>query len=273
MVVKLEDPPTGSSSSAEGRKSVARDSGSLIINADDWGRERETTERIRECIIRGTVSSVSAMVFMEDSVRSAAVGRESGVDAGLHLNLTVPFSAPKCATRLVEHQEKLIVYLRRNRLAQVIYNPMLARSFQYVVTAQLDEFLRLYGAPPDRIDGHHHMHLCANVWVGKLLPGETVVRRNFSFQPGDKGLCNRIYRRIVDSALARRHRLTDYFFPLLPLEPPERVDRIFSLAHNFVVEVETHPVNPEEYRFLTGDEIFRWVGDLRIASDFALRSN
>ena len=49
----------------------------LVINADDWGRDRETTERIRECAARGTVSSVSAMVFMEDSERGAAVALEA----------------------------------------------------------------------------------------------------------------------------------------------------------------------------------------------------
>src|ERR1700758_5164513 len=46
-------------------------SGILIINADDWGRDHETTQRILECTLRGTVSSASAMVFMEDSERAA----------------------------------------------------------------------------------------------------------------------------------------------------------------------------------------------------------
>src|SRR5207249_1299806 len=31
-----------------------------------------------------------------------------------------------------------------------------------------------------------------------------------------------------------------------------------------------HPVNPEEYRFLTGGEMFRLLGDLPIASRFAV---
>ncbi len=37
--------------------------GVLIVNADDWGRDYENTERTLECIHRGSVSSVSAMVF------------------------------------------------------------------------------------------------------------------------------------------------------------------------------------------------------------------
>src|SRR5579862_5616853 len=70
--------------------------GSIIINADDWGRDRVTTDRILDCVDHGTVSSVSAMVFMEDSERSAVLARRSGIDAGLHLNLTTPLSASHC---------------------------------------------------------------------------------------------------------------------------------------------------------------------------------
>src|SRR5260370_16873641 len=66
--------------------------------------------------------------------------------------------------------------------------------------------------------------------------------------------------------LSRRHRLTDFFFSLSPLEPRDRPQRIFSLARQFVVEVETHPVKPEEYSFLIAGEIFRWTGDIPIAS-------
>jgi hypothetical protein len=247
--------------------------GLLIINADDWGRDRETTDCTLECVLRGTVSSVSAMVFMADSERAAAIARERGIDVGLHLNFTTPFSAAGPPAALMERQRELAERLLRHRLSQVLFYPGLMRSFQYVVSAQQDEFCRLYGAPPARLDGHHHMHLCANVLLGRLLPPGTVIRRNFSFQPGEKSFGNRFYRKVVDRMLARRHRLTDFFFSLPPLEPPGRLERIFSLARRFVVEVETHPLDAEEYRFLAGGEIFRWAGDVPIASRFAVRSN
>jgi hypothetical protein len=210
------------------------------------------------------------MVFMEDSDRAAAIARERGIEAGLHLNLTTPFSVPGCPAQLVERQQELARYLLRHRLAQTVFHPGLIRSFEYVVAAQLDEFRRLYGADPDRLDGHHHMHLCSNVLLQGLLPPRTLVRRNFSFRPGEKGLWNRLYRRFVDRMLARRHRLMDFFFSLAPLEPPSRLQRIFSLARQFVVEVETHPVHPEEYQFLAGGEIFRQTGDVRIAPPSAV---
>jgi predicted glycoside hydrolase/deacetylase ChbG (UPF0249 family) len=248
-------------------------SGLLIINADDWGRDHETTQRTLECILRGSVSSVSAMVFMADSERAAGIARERGIDAGLHLNFTTPFSAPDCPAPLMERQRELARCLLRYRLSQVLFYPTLVRSFQYVVSAQHDEFCRLYGAPPGRLDGHHHMHLCANVLLGRLLPPGTVVRRNFSFQPGEKSFGNRFYRKVVDRMLARRHCLTDFFFSLPPIDPPGPMQKIVSLAGDFIVEVAAHPADPEEYRLLAGGEIFRWAGDVSIAPRFAVRPN
>ncbi|MBZ5723509.1 MAG: ChbG/HpnK family deacetylase [Acidobacteriia bacterium] len=252
-------------------RDTAPTAGRLIVNADDWGRDRETTDRTVECIVRGAVSSVSAMMFMQDSERAAAIARERGIDAGLHLNFTTPFSAPGVPALLTRHQQRLAAYLRPHRFAQVVFHPALMRSFAYAVAAQRNEFVRLYGKEPDRLDGHHHMHLCANVLLGGLLPPGTVVRRNFSFWPGEKSSCNLLYRKVVDAALARRHRLTDFFFSLAPLHPPARLQRIFALARVSAVEVETHPVDRSEYRFLTGGEMAHRAGDLAVASGFALR--
>jgi predicted glycoside hydrolase/deacetylase ChbG (UPF0249 family) len=244
------------SAAVSGRASVAVLNRGLIINADDWGRNRETTDRTLECCERGSVSSVSAMVFMEDSERGATLARERGIDAGLHLNFTTPFSAPVRPAALAEHQQRIARCLLRHRLAQVLFHPTLVRSFEYVVSAQVDEFRRLYGVAPQRYDGHHHMHLCANILISDLLPRGTAVRRNFSFEAGEKSFANRLYRGFVDRVLARRHRLTDFFFSLNPLGPRSRLERIFSLARRFVVELETHPCDMAEYRFLSGNEIF-----------------
>ena len=244
----------------------------LIINADDWGRDRETTDTIFECWALGTVSSASAMVYMEDSARAAEIAREREVDCGLHLNFTTSFSAPETPSRLREHQERITSYLRRNRFARTIFHPGLASSFEYVTSAQTEEFARLYGRLPARYDGHHHMHLCANVLVGKLIPAGAIVRRNFSFRPSEKGSLNRMYRQMIDRALAKRYRITDCFFSLPPLEPRSRVDEILSIAKRSVVEVETHPVNALEYKFLTGDLMQR-TSEISIARAYNWQFN
>src|SRR5260370_11959681 len=114
------------------------------------------------------------------------------------------------------------------------------------------------------------MHLCANVLLGRLLPEGTIVRRNFCFQAGEKSWPNRLYRAGVDSLLSSRHRHTDLFYSLPPLQPPTRVKQVFSLAHEFSVEVETHPANDEEHRFLMSPEIYACLGDVSISSHYDL---
>src|SRR5664280_2435118 len=105
--------------------------GILIVNADDWGRDHETTDRTLECVSHGAVSSVSAMVFMEDSERAASIVRERGIDAGLHLNFTTPFSSPRCTAQLAQRQHELAKCLLWNRFAQTLFYPALMRSFAY----------------------------------------------------------------------------------------------------------------------------------------------
>lgn len=239
--------------------------GCLIINADDWGYDAQTTDRTLDCFEHRALSSASGMVFMQDSGRAAGIAAERGLDIALHLNLSVPFSAPGIPARLANHHQKVRAYLRSGRFAQLLYHPGLTNSFEYVVARQLEEFVRLYGRTPDRIDGHHHMHLCANVLMGRLLPEGTIVRRSFSFFAGEKSLANRSWRTIVNSILARRHRLADFFFSLPPLTPG-RLQAILLLASKSVVEVETHPVNCDEYAFLTSGGISKWSDTVEFSS-------
>ena len=150
-------------------------------------------------------------------------------------------------------------HLRRHRLAPVVFHPGLTGSFEYLVKSQIDEFARVYGSTPQRIDGHHHVHLCANVLLANLLPPGGVVRRNFSFRRGEKSAVNRAYRAVIDSLLARRHRLVDFLFALPPVHAPDHLRRMCGLAAHAIVEVEVHAIRPDEYRFLTSGELFRWV--------------
>lgn len=146
----------------------------------------------------------------------------------------------------------------------------MARTFDYVVKAQLEEYARLYRRAALRIDGHHHMHLCANVQYQKLLPPGTVVRRNFSFAPGEKNVLNRLYRQWQDRRLAKYHRMTNFFFSLLPIDQPGRLEKIVRLAKRFSVEIETHPENHDEYEFLMGGALIRLAGDIRIAEGYLI---
>jgi len=212
------------------------------------------------------------MVFMEDSERAAGLAQQHGVDAGLHLNLTTPFTSRKCPDRMRSQQEKVARFLRFHRLAQVLYHPGLVTPFDYLVRTQFDEFERIYGFQPRRVDGHHHMHLSANVLRQKLIPEGIIVRPNFSFARGENGWLNRLYRRRQDRALARRYRIADFFFALRPMDTA-RIADILGLANHFDVEIVTHPVNREEYEFLMGRGLARCLEGVVIGRGYRLRSD
>jgi predicted glycoside hydrolase/deacetylase ChbG (UPF0249 family) len=235
----------------------------IIVTADDFGKTRHATNCILECVANKSITSASAMVYMEDSERAAALALKAGVEVGLHINMTMPFSVDNIAEDIRSHQGRVVSYLTKNRMAQVVYNPRLASSFDFLFKAQLDEFLRLYGRPPAFYNGHHHMHLSANMLIGKLLPKGARVRRTFSFYCGEKDLLNLVYRRLLDVVVTRRYVSTEYLFSIEPLLDLDRLRRIFAQSNTSNVELEVHPENAEEREFLLGDE---YLGFMKAAS-------
>ena len=227
----------------------------LIINADDWGRSVVETDAALKCYRERRITSVSAMVLMQDSKRAARLAKDYELDdVGLHLNFSEEFTDKSCSETLKEHQGRIIRFLKRGKYAQLLYNPFLRKAFAYCYHAQVEEFIRLFEKSPSHIDGHHHMHLCANVLFSSMIPRGTKLRRNFSFWPGEKSMLNRTYRRLVDRWLACRYRLTDYFFDLTQCIEGKKLDRVAALAKSGNVELMTHPIVNAEHEYLMGDE-------------------
>ena len=227
----------------------------LIINADDWGRSKIETDVALRCYKKGKITSLSAMVFMEDSERAAEIAKQNQIDAGLHLNFSERFSSDHHPGTLGDYHQRTVRFLTRSKYSQLVYNPFLQRAFAYSYKVQTEEFGRLYGKSPSHIDGHHHMHLCANLLFSDLIPSGTSMRRNFSFWPGEKSALNRAYRRLVDGWLARKYRLPDYFFDLTQSIREKKLDRVVALAKSSNVELMTHPIVPLEIDFLMSDEM------------------
>ena len=74
----------------------------LIINADDFGRSPAETDAALRCHQEGRITSVSAMVFMEDAERAAELAKENELDVGLHLNFTESFTGRNYPAKLAE---------------------------------------------------------------------------------------------------------------------------------------------------------------------------
>jgi len=106
--------------------------------------------------------------------------------------------------------------------------------------------------------------------LGAVIPAGEKVRRSFSFWPGEKSLLNRTYRRLVDWWLARRYRLTDYFFALSQQLHRDRLTRVGRLARTANVELMTHPAQPEEYAVLRSEDYLEAMKDVPVGSYAAL---
>lgn len=232
----------------------------LIVNADDWGASISTTSKIEECVKTKVVNTVSAMMYMRDSRRACGIIKDLKIDTALHLNFTTPFDGGNIQERLLESQLKIVSYLKSKKAAQFIYNPLLQRHFDYVYKAQYDEYCELFGNPPQRIDGHNHMHLCANMLVGRFIPIKTRVRRNIHFVNEKKSMVNRAYRSVIDSFLTKRYSCADYFLHIhqfMHEDTKERINRLQDLAElskGADIELLVHPHQQADYEFVMSEE-------------------
>jgi chitin disaccharide deacetylase len=222
----------------------------IIVNADDWGRSVEETDVALACFRAGRITSVTAMVFMEDSERAAKIALQEKVPVGLHLNFNQAFTRPPTDSITANDHTRIVRYLRSSRYSQLIYNPFLNGAFANVVRIQIDEFERLYGRPPSHFDGHQHMHLCMNMLVNHPIPHGAKVRRSFSFRRGEKSSINRAYRSWMTRRLRSYYCTTDYFFALSQNMTEGRFAEACQLAKHLNVEVMTHPIVPLEKTFL-----------------------
>lgn len=224
----------------------------LIITADDYGKSETATDRILHCYRDRSLTCASAMVFMEDSARAAALALETGLEAGLHLNLTEAFSGPAVDDDLRRRQIKIARYLNRHRFAPALLNPFLTGAFRCLVQAQWAQFEQLYGRPPAFVNGHHHMHLSANVLGQRLLPRRYRMRGPFSFKPGEKGRLNRWYRSLVARHVRNSFITPDCLYSIEPITDTDRLQRIAREALASNVELEVHPEHGVQHQFLLG---------------------
>lgn len=234
----------------------------IIVNADDWGRSLADTDAALSCYRAKRITSVSAMVFMDDSERAAKLAKDSGIDVGLHLNLTEPFTGEAPNKFLKEQHNRIVRFLTLNKYSGLMYNPNLSKQFRYVYEAQVEEFIRLYEKPPSHINGHHHMHLCTNILLGGIISRGQNIRRNFTFWYGDKNPVNLIYRMLLDRLLARRYYLTDFFFSLAWCLETCQLVRVAQLAKTSIVELATHPSIIIEYIYLMSDDYLAMISQL-----------
>jgi predicted glycoside hydrolase/deacetylase ChbG (UPF0249 family) len=237
--------------------------GLLIINADDWGYDTSTTGAIVECFRAGSVTSVSAMVYMSDSARAADLAESGGEPVGFHMNLTEAFTDPACPERVRVRQQRLVRYFAGPQWRMWGFSPRLFTEIEDCIADQLEAFRHLYGREPTHIDGHKHVHQSAGVMLGRSLPSGANMRPSFTYLPGEKSILNRLARMFVNRLMRVRFRSPRYLFDLREIHPAlggAGLERKLDLSHRDTVEVMTHPGQPDERAILLDDS---WASLLR----------
>ncbi|HXS48301.1 MAG TPA: ChbG/HpnK family deacetylase [Solirubrobacterales bacterium] len=245
----------------------------LIVNADDWGLRPEVTDAILESWSAGAITAASAMVGMDDSRRAARLGATHRIPLGLHLNLTTPFTAADAAADRRLRQQRATTYFAGPRRRRFLFDIRNRALLDACVTDQLDAFAELYGALPQRGDGHQHIQVCPTVLSTSSLGRLATLRGAHSFSAGQRSLANRAHRGAVNWALRRRFR-SARFLSLRDLHPKlggDGLDALATLAQREDIEVMVHPAWQDEREILLSSEWLHLLQQLPTGSHVDLR--
>jgi len=233
----------------------------LIINADDMGASRSTTDPVLECFAAGTITSTSAMVWMPDTVRCAEIARARGLPVGLHLNFTLPFAADQVPDEIRRRQLTMTRSFRPDSWRGADHGIPTAELIAAAIADQLRGFRELFGEPT-HIDGHHHVHLHAAVLT--QLPRTLAIRPPLSPDTGrsfgQRWLLRRFRGPATCLAFAHVHPALGGGFDQL------------SDARRRTIEVMVHPAQESELEALRSPEWHRCLAGFPLASYRDLRA-
>lgn len=124
----------------------------LIVNADDWGLTRGVSEGILAAHRHGIVSSTTVLTTAKLDRELVARLRESGLGAGVHVNLTL--GSPLTRGRSLVDGDGRFVRDARRAAARVT-----AADVRAEVQAQVERFESALKRRPTHLDTHHHVGL------------------------------------------------------------------------------------------------------------------
>ncbi len=135
----------------------------LIACADDFGLSAGVNRAIIQLIQQGALSATSVMslcpAWAEDAPKLRQALAKSPADVGLHLTLT--HYAPLTPAPSLSHTGRFLP------LGTLILHSYMGKlspaALQAEISAQLDAFEVHWGAAPDYVDGHQHVHVLPGV--------------------------------------------------------------------------------------------------------------
>lgn len=162
---------------------------SFSLCADDYALSQGVSRGILEAVRVGRLTATSVLATSASWPSSAHALREleANADVGLHLNLTLgsplapmPVFAP---SGRFPSPDRIVKSALRRQVPEAELGQEIGR--------QIDKFCEHFGAPPDFVDGHHHMHVVPQV------------RRQLFRALEERGLRGRVWLRNSGDSLAR----------------------------------------------------------------------
>lgn len=135
----------------------------VVMCVDDFGLKPEVNAAVAALVDAGVVSATGCMSQGPAWREGAALlrgARRERLDVGLHFNLTEPFDGAGRGQGAVGSQpqaQPLVMPLPRI-IGLSLLRALPLESLLRAIRTQLDAFEDVWGAPPDFVDGHQHVH-------------------------------------------------------------------------------------------------------------------
>ena len=235
----------------------------FMINADDFGKDKETNRAICEAFSKGYITSTTLMTNMPGAHEAYELALEHGFadKVGIHLNITegMPLTEKIRNNPLIcagdgsfnaafYHNTKYRLYMDRQSIDQI------REEFD----AQIGLFLDM-GFRYMHIDSHHHVHTNYPVYLAIKELGKKYeydyVRPGRNLYRGGNPL-NRIYKSLFNSSVKKLAKETSGLFgsyedvmTYFGLDPGKKNDRLKNatdevrgFAERNNVEIMVHPM-------------------------------
>lgn len=189
----------------------------LIINADDFGKNKEVTEGILEAFKRNYITRTTLMVNMPYSdiaVKEAkSIGFENKI--GLHLNLTEgqPLTEEIRKFPAICNEKGLF----NGNIGNIVRRRLLSKeeknAIKNEVKVQIQKF-RDYNLPLNHIDSHHHIHTEFQIFnlILPLSSSFESMRISRNLMPITlKEIPKIIYKLLLNTKIKKEFKHTDFF--------------------------------------------------------------
>jgi chitin disaccharide deacetylase len=242
---------------------VALERPTVIVTADDFGRDEPCTRAITECLVNGSVTAASIMANGRFFQLACGLARRHGVEdkIGVHLCLD---EGPPLAPEMVPYTDAHGCLCTRRSLKPLTWK--LSRAIEAELAAQIDRVLAA-GIRPTHLDSHRHVHTAFP--IGRLVagiartygipyvrPARNWARRRSMVTSGYSWLFNRY--------LSSQVRTADHFVDIVDFYRQPRHGRARG-----VIECMTHldesPRGLENRRLLADDRFKRLLSMYQVA--------